>query len=70
MSNREITENMASINYMHNKIMGLGNEYAEEVWFMVYPDGADREEVAQMARDNETMEWLRETYQKIMKVYA
>lgn len=70
MSNREITENMASINYMNNKIMGLGNEYAEEVWFMVYPDGADHEEIAQMARDNETMEWLRETYQKIMKMCA
>lgn len=55
---------------MHQTIMHLGNEFAEELWFMTYPDGADYDDQIQMAKDNELMGWLREDYQFIMSKYA
>ena len=55
---------------MHQNVMSLGNEFAEELWFMTYPDGADYDDQVQMAKDNEFMSWLREDYEFIMSKYA
>lgn len=70
MSINEILENIVSIDFMHNKIMELGDERAEEIWFMTYPDGANREDVKEMAKDAQIMEWLRKDYQYIMNTFV
>lgn len=70
MSNIEIRENIVSINYMHKAVMALDNEYAEELWFTTYPDGADLDDIREMAKDEQQMEWLRGTYQEIMNIFS
>lgn len=70
MTKVEIMENIVSIQYMHEKVMGIGNEYAEELWFMDYPDGADYDDIKEMAKDSQIMEWLHETFSRIMKLHA
>lgn len=69
MNKVEIMENIVSIQWMHQKVMSIGNEYAEELWFMDYPDGADYDDVKEMAKDSQIMEWLHETFSKIMKLH-
>ena len=66
MNNMEIRENVASINWMHSAVMSLGNEDAEEIWFLTYPDGADEDDVLEMAKDEQIMEWLHGTFARIM----
>ena len=69
MNKVEIMENIVSIQWMHEKVMSIGNEYAEELWFMDYPDGADYDDIKEMAKDSQIMEWLRETFSKIWKLH-
>lgn len=70
MTYQKIAENMASIVYMNRRVMELGNEDAEEIWLMTYPDGADHEDILEMAKDPQMMEWLYEDYQRIMLVFS
>lgn len=63
-------QNMIDIVKMNANIMRLGNEYAEELWFMTYPDGADESDQRIMASDPEMMQWLREDYAFIMSKYG
>lgn len=63
-------ENFTQLVSMHQNIMRLGNEFAEEMWFMTYPDGADYDDQIQMAKDTKFMNWLREDYEFIMSKYA
>lgn len=70
MSYREYMENLVSINYMNKKIMALGDERAEELWLITYPDGANQDDIQEMAKDEQMMEWLRESYQNIMVMFS
>ena len=69
MTNIEYYENIVSIKFMNEQVMSIGNEYAEEEWLLVYPDGADADDIKAMASDEEQMQWLRESYQFIMEHY-
>ncbi len=70
MSKIEFWENVNSIIFMNEKVMNLGDERAEEIWLMTYPDGADLEDVKEMALNTEIMKWLHEDYIYIMKHFA
>ena len=70
MSNIEYMENLVSIDYMNKKVMALGDERAEELWLMSYPDGADQDDIQEMAKDEQLMKWLRESYQDIMTFFS
>ena len=63
-----IEKNVREIEDMHNEILDLGDERVEEVWLMVYPDGADYEVLLDMARDPKSMKYLRECYKHIMEL--
>lgn len=69
MNEREILENIVSIEYMNKRVMDLGNETAEVEWLMAYPDGADGSDIRAMAEDAEVVNFLQETYQRIMQEY-
>lgn len=69
MNKIEIAENIVAIQWMHEKVMSIGNEYAEELWLMDYPDGADYDEIKEMAKNSQIMEWLHETFSKIWKLH-
>ena len=70
MKRKDIEKNTIAIRIMHAQIMAIGNEYAEEIWFYVYPDGADYDDIVEMAKDLEYMEILYKTYEKIVNRYA
>ena len=62
----DIEKNVREIEDMHQEISDLGDERVEEFWPMVYPDGADYEELLDMARDPKSMKYLRECHKRIM----
>lgn len=62
--------NFTELVSMNQNVMRLGNEYAEELWFMTYPDGADFDDQVEMSKDDELMTWLREDYEFIMSKYG
>ena len=70
MKASQVKKNVAAIQIMHNQVLAIGNEYAEEVWFMVYPDGADYEDVRDMAKDSEMMDILYQCYDRIVRRFA
>lgn len=70
MKKSQIKKNIAAIMIMNNQIMALGNEYADVIWFMVYPDEADYEEICEMAKDEEMMDLLYTCYDRIVTRFA
>lgn len=70
MTNKEIANKVLDIQRMHLAVINLGNEYAEEKWFMTYPDGAGYDDLWEMAQDPEMLEWLYEDYEFIMRNFA
>lgn len=67
MNEREILENIVSIEYMNKRVMDLDSESAKVEWLMVYPNGADSSDIRAMAEDAEVVNFLQETYQRIMQ---
>lgn len=65
----DIEKNVREIEHMHQNVLDLGDERAEERWFIVYPDGADYEELLDMARDPDSMKYLHECYKNVMDRY-
>lgn len=61
--------NMNRIVRWNETVELFGDERLEEIWLLVYPDGADTEEILDMAKDPEQMQWLEETYTKIVNLY-
>ena len=70
MTNHEIANNVLNIQHMHLTVINLGNEYAEEKWLMTYPDGADYDDLWEMAQDPEMLEWLNDCFEFIMRNFA
>ena len=56
--NIEQRRNFELIKAMHTVVMYLNDEEAIEPWFYAYPDGADDEELMEMAGDMESMDFL------------
>lgn len=69
MNKIQIMENAASIQWMNNQIMDIGNEDAEEIWLYTYPDGADYDDILEMAKDEKMMGYLHDTYKRIMEYH-
>ena len=54
---------------MNETVESFGNEYYEELWYSIYPDGANWENLFYMAQDPEIMEWCEQEYIKICTLY-
>jgi len=64
----EITQkrNFELIKAMHTVVIYMNNEDAIEPWFFAYPDGADDEELMDMAGDSELMDDLAGNFRRRM----
>ena len=55
---RDVDANMELAKAMNTVVTAMNDESAEEVWLYVWPDGADDDDVREMADDPEMMELL------------
>ena len=63
---RERQNNLMLVKAMNVVVMGLSNEDAIEPWFYAYPDGADEEELLEIAGDVELMDDLCSNFRRRM----
>lgn len=63
---RERQNNLMLVKAMHVVVMGLNDEDAVEPWFYSYPDGADEEELLEIAGDAELMDDLCSNFRRRM----
>lgn len=61
--------NMFKLTKMNETVESFGNEYYEKLWYSIYPDGANWEDLFYMAQDPEIMEWCEQEYIKICTLY-
>ena len=66
----EVADRMARIIQMNDDVMGLGDERAERIWLNTYPDGADGDDIEDMARDDEIYGWLCKDHEYLMERYG
>ena len=67
---KEQENNLKLIKAMHTVVMSLNDEDAIAPWFYSYPDGADDEELMEIAGDMELMDDLCVNFRRRMKFGA
>lgn len=70
INSTEVIHNVSMLCHMHEDVMNLGNEDAEEIWFLEYPGADVIEEILEVAKDQQTMEWAKDSHARIMRIYA
>lgn len=55
---------------MNEIVMSMNHEGAQDIWFYTYPDGADEEEIREMANDNDLFDGIVESFFRICKVFG
>ena len=63
---RERQNNLMLVKAMHVVVMALNDEDAIEPWFYSYPDGADEEELLEIAGDVELMDDICSNFRRRM----
>lgn len=61
--------NMFKLTKMNETVESFGNEYYEELWYSIYPDGVNWENLFYMAQNPEIMEQCEREYIKICTLY-